>query len=108
MDGVGSTLENLKTAIEGEVYEYTEMYPSMLEQAKAEGHKAKKFFSYAVESEKVHAELYKLALEAIESGKDITESNIYLCPVCGHIEIGTPPDNCPICGVKAKVYIQIN
>src|ERR1035437_10243446 len=39
--GIASTRENLQAAIAGEVYEYTTMYPPMLEQAQAEGHRAK-------------------------------------------------------------------
>jgi rubrerythrin len=108
MDGIGSTLENLKTAIAGETYEYTEMYPPMYEQAKAEGHKAKTMFQFALETEKLHAELYTLALQAVEQGKDIEETEIYLCPVCGHLEMGTPPERCPICGVKGEMYVQVN
>ena len=107
MDGIGSTLENLKVAIGGETYEYDDMYPPMLEQAEKEGHKAKKMFAFAVEAEKVHAELYTLALKAVEEGKDLTEVNFYLCPVCGHIEMGTPPEHCPICGVPASKYVQL-
>ena len=38
---IGSTADNLKAAIEGETYEYTTMYPPMLEQAEAEGHRAR-------------------------------------------------------------------
>ncbi len=106
MDGVGSTLENLKAAIEGECYEYETMYPAMLEQAEAENHKAKKFFKWALETEKVHAELYKKALAAVEAGKDF-EEEVYLCPICGHIEIGQP-GSCPVCGVPAEKYVQIN
>ena len=37
MGGVGTTLENLEAAVAGETYEYTEMYPPMVEQAKAGG-----------------------------------------------------------------------
>src|SRR6266545_2741782 len=40
MGGVGTTLQNLENAVSGETYEYTEMYPPMVDQAKAEGHKA--------------------------------------------------------------------
>ena len=47
---VGTTAENLQAAIAGETYEYTEMYPPMLEQAKADGHKAARMFGYAVEA----------------------------------------------------------
>ncbi len=107
MDGIGSTLENLKVAIGGETYEFDDMYPPMLEQAEKEGHKAKRMFAFAVEAEKVHAQLYTLALKAVEEGKDLTEVNFYLCPVCGHIEMGTPPASCPICGVPASKYVQL-
>ena len=33
LDGVGSTVDNLKAAVAGETYEFTEMYPPMLEEA---------------------------------------------------------------------------
>lgn len=107
LNGVGSTADNLQAAIDGETYEYEDMYPPMLEQAEKEGHKAKRMFRYAVAAERIHAQLYKLALEAIQQGKDISASEIYLCPVCGHIELGQPPESCPICGVKASVYVQV-
>jgi len=104
LDGIGSTIENLRSAIEGETYEYTKMYPPMLKQAEQEDHKAKRMFKYAVEAEDVHAQLYKLALAAAESGKDLEETEFYLCPVCGHIEFGKPDEKCPICGTMASKY----
>ena len=107
MDAIKSTADNLRAAIAGETYEYTEMYPPMLTQAQAENHKAKRMFGYAVEAEAVHAELYKLALEAVSQGKDLAETKFYLCPVCGHIEAGNPPATCPICGIKGEKYVQV-
>lgn len=107
LEGIGSTLENLKAAIAGETYEYSEMYPHMHEQAVKENHKAKRMFNYALEAEKVHAELYKLALQFAEQGKDLNVSEIYLCPVCGHIEFGKPKEKCPICGALADKYINV-
>ena len=107
LEGIGSIVENLQAAINGETYEFTEMYPPMLEQAEKDNHKAKKMFKWALDVEEVHAQLYKLALEAAEKGEDLPVGNIYLCPVCGHIEIGTPPERCPFCNVKADVYIQV-
>ena len=104
---VGTTAENLQAAIDGETHEYTSMYPPMLEQAEAENHKAKRMFGYAVEAEEVHARCYQLALEAAARGEDLAEGEFYLCPVCGHIEFGTPPDKCPICGAKAAAYVQV-
>jgi rubrerythrin len=106
MDGVKSTLENLEYAINGETYETNEMYPPMYEQALKEDHKAKKMFKWAMEVERVHAELYKIALEAAKTGKDI-DCEVWLCPVCGHLEFKNPPEKCPVCGVPASKYERI-
>jgi rubrerythrin len=107
LEGVSSTADNLRAAIAGETYEYTEMYPPMLQQALADDHKAKRMFGYAVKAEAIHAKLYQMALEAVSQGKDLSEVNIYLCPVCGNIEFGKPPDTCPICGVKGDKFVRV-
>lgn len=107
LDGVKSTADNLQAAIDGETYEYTEMYPPMLDLAQADGHPAARMFGLAVRAEEVHAQLYKKALEAVQQGNDLTETEFYLCPVCGHIEFGSPPDNCPICGVPAEKFVLL-
>ncbi len=104
MDGVGKTVDNLRSAVEGETYEHEQMYPPMLAQAEAEGHKAKRMFAFALKAEKVHAELYAKALEAALAGTDLTETRFHLCPYCGHIEAGEPPEKCPICGAKASAF----
>ncbi len=105
-DGVGSTLDNLKTAVAGETYEFTSMYPPMATQAAADGHKAKRMFSYAVAAEEVHARLYSLAIEAVEKGKDLGVSEFFLCPVCGYIEFGSPPEKCPVCGALGTKFVK--
>lgn len=107
LDGIGSTVENIKAAIAGETYEYTEMYPPMLKEAEDENHKAKRMFGYAVKAEEVHAKLYKTALEAAGQGKDLEGVEIYLCPVCGNIEFKKPSENCPICGTLASKYVKV-
>jgi rubrerythrin len=105
--GVGTTLQNLKEAVAGETYEFTQMYPPMVEQAKAEGHKAKTMLDFANRAEKVHAGLFRQALEALEAGKDLSQMEVYLCPICGDVEFGTPPDKCPICGAPAAKFQKI-
>ena len=107
MDQICSSIENLQAAIQGETYEYTKMYPPMVAQAEADGHKAKRMFGYAIQAEEVHARLYKMALEAVQQGKDLTETEFYLCPVCGNIEFGKPTEACPICGTKPDKFILI-
>ena len=107
MGGVGTTLENLKEAVAGETYEFTEMYPPMVEQARAEGHKAKVMLDFANRAEKVHASLFTQALEAMKAGKDLSGMDVYLCPVCGDLEFGPPPERCPICGAPAAKYQKV-
>jgi rubrerythrin len=108
LGGVGSTVENLRAAVAGETYEYTQMYPPMVKQAEAENHKAKRMFAFAEKAEAVHAKLYQMALDAVAQGKDLTETSFYLCPVCGHIEMGQPPAACPICNTPAARFQKVS
>lgn len=107
MEGIGTTAENLLAAIAGETHETERMYPPMFKQAEAEGHKSKRMFGYALEAEAVHAKLYQLALEAVQQGKDLTEVEFYLCPICGYIEFGKPTEDCPVCKTKADKFVQV-
>lgn len=105
LDGIGSTADNLSAAISGETHEFESMYPPMVAQAQAEGHKAKRMFEFAVAAEAVHANLYEKALEAVQQGKDL-EADFYLCPVCGYIEMGLPATPCPVCGARADKFLK--
>lgn len=101
MGGVGTTAENLQAGIDGETYEFTEMYPPMREGAEKAGDKnAERIFRYAEEAEKVHAKLYKEALDDMEN----TDADYYLCPICGYVHKGKTEQNCPICGAKASLF----
>ncbi|MGI6092495.1 MAG: rubrerythrin family protein [Veillonellaceae bacterium] len=100
--GVRSTAENLQAAINGETYEFTEMYPPFIKKAEEEGHTAAtRGFKLANEAEKVHGALYQKALDNLGT-KD--EYDLYLCSVCGHVAEGEAPDKCPICGAKSTAY----
>ena len=104
---VGTTLQNLEKAVAGETYEFQEMYPPMAKQAEAEGHKSRHMLKYALEAEQVHARLFAQALEAMKAGKDLSKMDVYLCPVCGDVEFGEPPEKCPICGAPASKYQKV-
>ena len=107
LDMVASTARNLQSAIDGETDEFSHMYPPMVEQAVADGHKAKIMFQFAVAAEAVHAQLYTKALEAVKNGVDLDVSEFHLCPVCGYIELGSAPEKCPVCGAQQKVFQQV-
>lgn len=108
MGGVGSTLENLQTAVAGETYEFTEMYPPMVEQAKKEKHKGTVMLGWAAEAEKIHAKLYQKALEAVKAGKDLATLEVYICPSCGDIELEKPTEKCHICGAMPEKYQKVS
>lgn len=98
-----STSENLQDAVNGETYEFESMYPEFLKEAEAEGNKsAIRTFTLAMEAEKVHAKLYKEALEKIDETEEVF---YYLCPVCGNIEKSIP-EKCSICGVAGSKFIK--
>lgn len=109
LEGVGDTASNLREAIHGEKYEFTEMYPGFLKTAEAGNHKkAVRSITHAMEVEKVHHDLFQKALAAVQSGKDLDNLQVYVCPVCGHTEIGEPPAKCPVCNVKKEKYFAVN
>jgi rubrerythrin len=100
---IGSTADNLKDGIEGETYEYKEMYPPFVKEAEAEGNKAAVMaFTFAMKAEEVHAKLYKEALENLDQTEEVF---YYLCPICGNIEKFVP-EKCSICGVPGAKFIK--
>ena len=106
MGGIKSTQENLKTAVAGETYEYVDMYPPFIEDAKADKHAAAiRTFELANGAEKVHAELYQKYLDNMDT---LADTDLYLCTICGHIHEGNAPDQCPICGAKEKAYKKVD
>ncbi len=106
LGGIKSTKENLQEAIGGETHEYKEMYPPMIEDAKAEGAtEALRSFTYANTVEKTHAELYQKAADTLGQAGD--QFDYYVCPVCGHTHEKAAPEKCPVCGVVASMFIQI-
>jgi len=97
--------KNLQGAIDGETYEVDEMYPSFMAVSDLQQEKAASLsMHYSLEAEKIHAEMYKRAKEAVDSGKDQEVGDIYICPVCGFTHEGTPPDVCPVCGAKKATF----
>lgn len=100
-----SSLENLKTAVSGETFEFDEMYPKYIETAKQEGNKKAKWsFDVANKVEKIHAKLFSKAIEALESNKMPTKTDYYVCEVCGNTVEREAPERCPICGAPKKEF----
>ena len=108
MKGVGATAENLQAAVEGEGFEFQEMYPKFLAEAEAEGNKPATFsFKHALAVEEIHHGLYAEALSTVQAGKDLPEAKIYVCPICGNTVNGQAPDKCPICNCPKDKFFEV-
>ena len=105
LGGIHKTPENLGVALGGETFEIEEMYPVYNEDAKFQGEKeAEKSTHYALEAEKIHAQMYKEAKDMVSKDKDIELKDVYICDICGYTVEGEAPEYCPVCGAKQKVF----
>lgn len=105
---LGSTADNLKAAIAGENYEYTEMYPEFADIAEKEGFPeiAKRLRSIAI-AEEHHEEKYKKVLKEVEAGTVFKKEKEvwWVCRECGYVFLGQePPEKCPSCDHKRSFY----
>ena len=109
MGGIKKTAENLVEAIEGEGFEFQQMYPPYLQQAQEEGNKpAEISFRYALAVEEIHHTLYSKALEAVKAGSDLPERKVYVCEICGYTVYDHAPVKCPICNVPQDKFILVD
>lgn len=107
LGAIGKTAENLSAAMEGENFEVEEMYPAYKLVAENQGEKtAGIMFHAAMESERVHARLYKRAKESVEKGKDLEFFPIHVCSMCGFTVEGEAPEKCPICGAPREKFVK--
>jgi rubrerythrin len=64
---IGDTESNLKAAVAGETYEYTEMYPSMARTAREEGFpEVAEWFDTLAKAEKSHAGRFQKGLSSLD------------------------------------------
>jgi rubrerythrin len=106
MGGIGSTEENLKEAIEGEIEEFEAMYPDFIKEAKEVGNdNAVWTFDVANQVEELHAGLYQKALEALGNNEEV---DYYVCGHCGNTVENEAPDVCPICGALKTDFFKVD
>jgi rubrerythrin len=107
MGGVGKTIDNLKSAISGETAEFKDMYPKFIEQAKKEKVTDAVILSFDVANqvERIHAGLYKKALDSLGENE---ETEYYVCQICGNTVEGEALDRCPICNAPKEMFKKID
>lgn len=107
---IGTTLENLKDAAEGEHHEQTEMYPDFAKTAREEGFDdiASVFEAIAV-AERQHEKRYMDLAANIEAGRVFKrdETVTWRCRNCGYLHEGEEaPEECPACA-HAQAHFEL-
>ncbi|KJU84227.1 Metallophosphoesterase domain protein [Candidatus Magnetobacterium bavaricum] len=106
---LGNTKTNTINAIKRELEEFTEIYPSYIEHAKA--HSSRRAYvalNSALEAERVHHALLSEALEKLTEGTDISIDKYYTCTRCGYTHRGeTAPNICPVCGTGMSKFKEV-
>ncbi len=101
LGGIGTTIDNLNAAADGENHEWTDMYERMAREADEEGfHDLAAQFRGVGAIEKHHEERYRALLHNVEAMEVFRKSGVTMweCRNCGHIVIGTEaPEVCPVC-----------
>lgn len=109
IDEIGSTLDNLTSAVSGETFEFNEMYPEYIEIAKAEGNKKAVWsFNVANNVEKIHAGLFSKAIRTLKNGEEFADTDYFICEVCGNTVETSAPEICPICGAPKEKFEKIS
>lgn len=97
----GSTLQNLKAAAAGELYEWTEMYPGFAKIARQEGFETiAKIFDSLTVAERQHEHRYLGLAANVEAGTVFKKDKevVWRCRNCGYLHKGKEaPQVCPAC-----------
>jgi rubrerythrin len=105
---LGDVVENLKSAIAGEHYENSELYPEFARVAREEGYsEIAERIEAIIEAEKHHEERYRKLLSLVEPGKFFKrdEPIVWVCRKCGYVHYGRePPEKCPSCHHEAAYF----
>ncbi|MBO4405366.1 MAG: rubrerythrin family protein [Alphaproteobacteria bacterium] len=107
---ISDTASNLKSAADGENYEWTEMYEDFAKDAEAEGFAdIARLFRMVGEIEKEHEARYRKLLASVQSGSVFKkeEKIFWICTNCGHVHVGSrPPEICPVCSHPKSYFEQ--
>lgn len=107
---IGTTLENLKAAADGENEEWTELYPHFADVAESEGFKEIAVaFRKIAEVEKAHEQRYRKLYDNLEAGKVFKKDGkvVWKCRNCGYLHEGEEaPEVCPSC-LHPQSYFEV-
>ena len=107
---IGTTMENLAAAADGENEEWADLYPAFADIAEEEGFKnIAVAFRMIAKVEAEHERRYRKLLANLTEGKvfEKDEAIFWQCRNCGYIYVGTEaPEVCPAC-LHPQAYFEV-
>jgi len=107
---IGTTLDNLKAAADGEYEEWTDLYPSFAKIAAEEGFcEIADCFKMIAKAEVAHENRYRKLWKNLNEGKVFKKDGkvTWKCGNCGYLhEAACAPDKCPAC-LHPQAYFEL-
>jgi len=104
---LGGTADNLRSAIDRETYEATELYPALLARAHSEHQPAAvRSLTFALASERDHAQRLTQALAQLDERP--APQPIYVCGLCGMPLDSIDGGNCPNCFTPSHRFTRVD
>lgn len=98
---IGSTLENLKAAAEGEGQEFSDVYPAFAQTAEEEGFAdVARLFRQIAQIEGLHQNVFRQAENQLreETLYQKQQPVVWRCANCGYsVKTNGAPERCPVC-----------
>ena len=108
-DEMPTTSDNLSESVDGEYFEWNNMYPEFAKTALEEGFtEIARLFDLVAKVEQQHEARYRRLLTDVKNGKVFAKdgSAIWICMNCGNIVVGkSAPEICPLCK-KPQAYFK--
>lgn len=104
---VGGTRQNLETALRAAQSVAHELADQAVEAAVKERHAGAFLLRCARRCRSLQTDLLQQAIQAMMGNADLPQSDVYVCPVCGHVVVGVPQGKCPNCANRPNRYEKI-
>ncbi len=84
------------------------MYKAFIKKAKKDDYYLAEFsFNLARKAEIVHSKLFIKYLKKLDSEENFEKRTLFVCTICGNVELDKTPSICPICEHDQKFFKEL-
>ena len=105
MGVVGETAQNLAASADYEEFLSTEVLPKSVRHAEEDrDYAASEVLNKFLAASRIHRQAFREGLGAVNSGHDMGDMPIHVCPVCGAVLLGGAQESCPVCRTPGSMF----